>query len=111
MKHRLPICGWCQCIFWHSTEIGSCCFLSGFLIYAGTVVLLIYSSSLRLLDNLLACARLSMVTERAPQPILLGSIRFRKSLPTIESAQLSTAIFCWITVDTNGLLCMCMQRG
>ena len=38
--------------FWHSTEIGSCCFPFGFLIYAGTVVLPVSSSSLRSLHSL-----------------------------------------------------------
>ena len=38
--------------FWHSTEIGSCCFLFGFLIYADAVVLPVPSSSLRLLHSL-----------------------------------------------------------
>ena len=54
--------------FWHSTEIGSCCFPFGFLIYAGTVVLHISSSSLRLLDQLLSCAPLSIVTKLKHHP-------------------------------------------
>ena len=71
-----------QNFVWHSTEIGSCCFPFGFLIYAGTVVLPVSSRSLRLLHSLPSRAPIdrnearALEVEKGYEPQIVHTISF-----------------------------------
>ena len=80
--------------FWHSTEIGSSCFPFGFLIYAGTVVLPVSSSSLRLLHSLPSRAPVDCNEARALLNVSLTHPRAANYLTDAAAMQGSAAAKC-----------------